>query len=96
MPTKTDLNIDSLPATFVLQHQIVGTGVIFVCVFDDKLSDVIIGGDHGPVGDVAAVLGPLTCRYGFTLDGHRQADDSALPHNVALLVFLVKLVIRII
>lgn len=90
------LDVDGLPATFVLQHQVVGTSVIFVCLFDDQLSDVIMGGDHGPVGDVMAILGPLTCRNGFTLDWHRQADDSTLPHHVAIFVLRIKLVIRII
>lgn len=45
----THLNVDSFSATFVFQYQVIGTGIIFVCFFDDQFSDFIIGGDHGSV-----------------------------------------------
>lgn len=65
-------------------------------LFDDQLSDVIMGSNHGPMGDVTTILGPLACRDGFTLNGYRQVDDPTLSDHIALFIFRIQLIVRII
>lgn len=92
----TDLDVDGLLATLVLQQEVVGSGILFVGLLDDQLSDVFVGSDHGPVGDVSAVLGPLAGWKRFALDGHRQTDNSTLSDHEAFLVFWIQLIVGII
>lgn len=54
-----------------------------------------MGGNHGALGDVMTVFGPLASGDGFTLDGHRQVDDSTLSDHVAFLILDIKLIIGI-
>lgn len=92
----THLDVHGLSTTFVLQHQVICASVIFMCLFDDQLSDVIVSGNHGPMGNVTTILCPLDSWDGFTLNRYGQMEDSALSHHVTFLILTIKLVVGII